>query len=193
LKTKSTPIENEGNLPAGERDEQPLLRALLAQAHRRGDTLAKLAKELGVSYERLAQWRRGEGTIAKARASVLEQAARYLGIPVVLVWVMAKEIGPLHFVWPAKASLKERMALEMERLRQDPFLGGFVPSELTTASPAIQLFVIFLYHELDGRGSQVPHAYQWLRTLQLASAGNVEGQSQLDNLRTQEAGRTGVF
>jgi hypothetical protein len=46
------------NPPVVVHDEQVLLWILVAQATQRGDTLAKLAKALGVTYERLAQWRR---------------------------------------------------------------------------------------------------------------------------------------
>ena len=82
-------IAKRRNPPPVTREEQPLLSALVSEATRRGDTLAALAKQLGVTYERLAQWRRNDALIAKANRSVLEKAATYLGLPTVLVLLMA--------------------------------------------------------------------------------------------------------
>ncbi|WP_114971143.1 hypothetical protein [Rhodoferax ferrireducens] len=172
---------------------QPLVRALVVEAARRGDTLAELAKQLGVTYVRLAQWRRQEADIGKAHASVHELAGQYLGIPTVLVLVMAKKVGLLQLVWPATASLTERIGREMEKLRQNPFFGAFVPAELAAASPALQLFVVFLVHEIEGRGANEASNYRWLRALHQAAAGDLHGQTELDELRKQSSERAGIF
>lgn len=167
------------NDPARERrrgDEQPLVRALLAQATRRGHTLVELAQHLGVSYERLSQWRRNVVGISRANESVYQNAARYLGIPTVLAMVLAQKIHIQQFVWPGGTSIAERVAHELERLRQDPFLGGFVPSELADAAPSVQLFVVFLYRQLEGQGSQEGVGYEWLQGLtRLAAGGDQPG------------------
>jgi hypothetical protein len=70
--------------PSHSASDQPLLAALVAEATRRGESLTSLARALGVTYERLAQWRRGEDSIASAKRGVHENAAGYLGIPTVL-------------------------------------------------------------------------------------------------------------
>ena len=193
LKRKEINLENAGTEPASESDAQPLLRAVVAEAQRRGDSLAQLAKQLGVTYQRLTQWRRQDGSIGNAQHSVLEKAAQYLGVPTVLVLVLANKIGLKHFVWPARASLKDRVGQELARLRQDPFLGGFVPPGLSTASAEIQLFVAFLYHEVGVQGAQGEHAYQWLRALHQAAVGDVQAQLELKSLRKHEAVRKGIF
>ena len=156
----------------GSRDVQALLRALVTQATRRGETLGGLAKALGVSYERLAQWRRGEADIRNAQASVHVKAGQYLGLPTVLVLVMAGVISLDQFVWPAKDTLPQRLAQELERLRQHPFLGPFVPPELTSADPAVKLFVAFLFHELSGGPEGAMPNFRWLNALHQASAVN---------------------
>lgn len=53
--TEKTRKVKRHNPPPVMGDEQPLLRALVFEATRRGDTLGLLAKHLGVTYERLAQ------------------------------------------------------------------------------------------------------------------------------------------
>jgi transcriptional regulator with XRE-family HTH domain len=193
MKRKEINVENAGTEPADESDAQPLMRAVVAEAQRRGDSLAQLAKQLGVTYQRLTQWRRYEGSIGNAHHSVLEKAAQYLGVPTVLVLVLANKIGLKQFVWPARAPLKDRVGQELARLRQDPFLGAFVPPGLSTASAEIQLFVAFLYHEVGGQGAQGENAYQWLRALHHAAVGDVQAQLELKSLRKHEAVRKGIF
>lgn len=186
IRTRSSP-------PLLTSDEQPLLRLLVAEATRRGDTLAELAKILGVTYERLAQWRRGAAQISKAARSVHEKAGSYLGLPTVLILVMSgfTELG--DFVWPQKESLRNRVGREIERMRQDPYLGAFVPTELTNAEPAIKLFVTFLFHELESGVGHGQAAYRWLSALQLASAGNRDGQLELQKLREAALGSRSIF
>lgn len=179
--------------PALLRDEQPLLRVLVTQAAARGDTLASLARSLGVTYERLSQWRRGEAKISRAGRPVLEKAAHYLGLPTVLVLALSGGLALADFVWPAKGSLRERVELEIERLRQDPFVGAFVPSELAKAGPAVQLFVAFLYQQLNPDETCKVTNYEWLATLHRAAAGHAEAQVKLDLLSQSSATRTNIF
>lgn len=174
---------SKANPPPVRRDEQPLLRVLVAEATRRGDTLSSLAKTLGVTYERLAQWRRSESDIGNAHHAVHENAAKYLGLPTVLVLVLAGAITLDQFVWPQKGSVSERVAREIERLRRHPFVGPFVPSELASAAPSVKLFVVFLFHELCGESAGVEPSYRWLTNLHKAAVGNVEAQLELDALR----------
>lgn len=172
------------NLSPMPHDAQPLLRALVAEATRRGDTLAALAKALGVSYERLATWRRGDADIRSARPSVHQNAARYLGVPTVLTLVMAGTISLEQFIWPQKGAMGDRMARELERLRQHPFIGPFVPAELGSAAPPVKLFVAFLFHELSGDAPGREPSYRWMSLLHQASVGNAEAQSELQTLRS---------
>jgi len=190
---KSKPVSERGKPSSRQCDTQPLLRLLVAEATRRGHTLAELAKRLGVTYGRLTQWRRNESAMANAHASVLELSAQYLGVPTVVVLVIAQKIGLQQFVWPTKASLTDRISREIDRLRRDPFLGAFVPAELTTASPALQLFVVFLFHELEGDESQGKSMYNWLTLMHQAAVGNVDAQSKLDELRGQASQNQHLF
>lgn len=157
-----------------QREDRALLGALVAQATRRGETLAGLAKILGVSYERLAQWRRGDADIGHAKTAVHEKAGQYLGLPTVLILVLAGVVNLEQFVWPAKDALPQRLAQELERLRQHPFLGPFVPPALSLAEPAVQLFVAFLFHELGGAPEGENTSFRWLNALHLATVGNAQ-------------------
>lgn len=164
-------------------DEQPLLRVLVFEAARRGETLTALAKQLGITYERLAQWRRNESQICNAHRAVHESAARYLGWPTVLVLTMAGTVGINDFVWPGLGSKEVRVAQDLERLRQDPFLGGFVPAELAEASPAVKLFVAFMFRQLVTTSAHEQLSYPWIRLMHLAAQGNTDARAQLNEFR----------
>ena len=126
------------------------MRALVEQGSRREVKMTSLQKPLGVSYERVAQCRRVYADIRHARTSVRENAARYLA-RLVLVLVLDGTVRLEQSVWPGADPLQTR--LELERLRQHPFLGGFVPPRLECAEPAVNLFVAFLFHELNARSA----------------------------------------
>lgn len=193
IKDKNLPSKTRKSPPLLTSDEQPLLRLLVAEATRRGDTLAELAKVLGVTYERLAQWRRGAAQISKSTRSVHQKAASYLGLPTVLILVLSGMTELSDFVWPQRESLRTRLGREIERMRQDPYLGAFVPKELASAEPAIKLFVTFMFHELESGPRQAQSAYHWLSALHLASAGNRDGQLELQKLREAAIGSLRVF
>ena len=187
MKSKAAPKTARANPPPVVQDEQVLLRILVAQATQRGDTLVKLARALGVTYERLAQWRRGEADISRAQRSVHEKAALYLGLPVVLVLTLAGTVSLTDMVWPSRESLSARVEMELERLRLDPFLAAFVPATLTTAEPSVRLLVAFLYRELSGPELQRGTNYHWLMALHQAARGHVEGALALEALQQEVA------
>lgn len=127
---------------------QPLLLALAAEATKRGDSLAMLAKSLGVTYVRLAQWRRNDADIGDANRSVHKNAATYLGIPPAFVPFLAGTMGLEDFVWPAKESLDTRISRELKKMRRDSYVGAFMPDALESSPQEVKLFVTFLYREL---------------------------------------------
>ncbi|MFM1907422.1 MAG: hypothetical protein RLZZ591_1099 [Pseudomonadota bacterium] len=172
-------MDKVGEMKDGERqavdntvDTQPLITALVSAANRRGQKLRELAEALGVSYERLGQWRRRPAEISSAGADVYDRAAKYLGIPTALAMVMGGQIRLNHLVWPATTTLADRVARELERLRQDASLGGFVPYGLSNAAPDIQLFVLFLYGQISGQGAKGSMELPWFSALHQAVTGD---------------------
>lgn len=149
------------------KEQQPLLRALIARADRNGDTMQHLAATLGVSYERLNQWRRGLSHIAHAKRSVHENAARYLGIPMILVQVLSERITLSDLFWPSQDNLEFKVEAEIRKLYEDPFLGAFIPRELSGVPSSVKLFVLFLYRELNssGTGRLELGSASWLRAV----------------------------
>lgn len=174
-------------------DKNPLLRLLVAQATKRGDTLSALAQALGVTYRRLTQWRNDKADIAQAHRDVYEKAAVYLGVPVILVFTLAGWLRLQDFVWPSPELLPARVALELKRLRQDPMFGAFVPPALDDTEPSVQLFVAFMYKELAGDAMKQTSNYGWLASLQQASHGSVEGAMALEVLQREARDSGRVF
>lgn len=168
--TKGQEPGRRGNL-AARREDTPLVRALIVEATRRGHTLAMLAKHLGVTYERLAQWRRHDFDMASANRQVLEAAARYLNVPTAYVLCLVGVVTLRDFVRPPQETLATRVKADMAEIRQDPYLAGMVPDALLHADPSVQLFVALLYRELGGGKRIGQDAYEWTRSLHAASLG----------------------
>lgn len=165
-------------------DDQPLLRLLIAEATRRGDTLAALAKALGVTYEHFAQWRRREADVTKASRKVLGAAAEYLQVPTVLVLCLVGTIGLADLEHPSRVSTAEFVRRQIGELRMDPYFAGFFPESLLLAQPAIQHFVAMLYGELAG--TRAPQRnYRWMKSIHFAALGNIEAEAELLSIRRQ--------
>ena len=169
--------------PPPQLDDHPLLRVLIAEATRRGDTLAAMAGALGVTYERVAQWRRKEANVSKASRCVIESAAKYLGIPTVMVLCLTGTIALRDLIYPGRTSLDAFVSRELARLRTDPSVAGFFPESLLTAPPELQHFVVMLYGELSQMGTRDQN-YHWMRAIHLAALGNTEAEAQLTSLRS---------
>ena len=155
-------------------DEQPLLRILVSTAVQRGHTLATLARGLGVTYARLGQWRRGEASIAATNRSVHLRAAKYLDLAPVLVLALAGVITLSDFVLPDLEAHEIRIRNELNAMRQDPYIGAFVPASLATAKQELIMFVIFLYHETGGSSQRGYRSAQWLTALHRAAISQFE-------------------
>lgn len=167
-------------------NDPPLLRVLIAEATRRGDTLATMARHLGVSYERVAQWRRRESDIANANRGVFEAAGVYLGVPTAYVLCMVGLITALDFTHPSLLSARERVHRQLETLRSDPAFAGFFPEALCTADPSIQQFVLLLYRELGGDSNKPTRPFEWMRSMTLAALGDLQAQAELAVLRGEK-------
>lgn len=193
VKEQNTGTSPRRSPPTRQSEERALLEALVAQATRRGDTLTALAKNLGVSYERLAQWRRGEADIRQAKTAVHERAGQYLGVPTVLILALAGVISLEQFVWPAKDALSQRLAQELERLRLHPFLGPFVPAELSGAEPAVKLFVAFLFHEMTGGPESGGNNFRWVNALHQVTVDDAQVRGKKGVLRSKAPSESLLF
>lgn len=151
--------------------QHPLVRLLIRCAEVRGDTLTALAKELGVSYERFTQWRRGEANIGNARRSVHHAAARYAGLPPILILGLCGKFELNDFIVTSAKPIKDRLQSEITRIMEHKLLGGFVPRELSEAKDPIKVLVIFLVRQIEARSETQTH---WLSVIQLIANARYE-------------------
>jgi hypothetical protein len=128
----------------------PLLDMLTHEASQRGDSLQTLARKLGVTYRRLAQWKSNNASIASAHGPVFTAAAAYLQLPRIIVMACAGVISLEDIERPSHLAQDVRLHRELEAMKQDPCVAPFVPSSLAEAPLDVRLFVTFLYKEAKG-------------------------------------------
>jgi len=145
-----------------------------------------LAKALGVTYQRLAQYRRADSDIANATRATLEAAASILEIPVAGVFILAGRLTPADLLWPSRSSMRERLKEDLDRLAADPLYAAFVGEELARAHIQVQYLVVLLYREIAPSSTRASRLPEWLRALQLASIENAEAQAMLAQLRQRK-------
>src|SRR5262249_42185937 len=146
-----------GNLPLKAKGvDDLLLKVLIEESRRRGDSYKALANHLGVTYERLYQWTRGDGSLRTARRQVHECAARYLGVPQVAVLAMSGALTAEHFISPRSPTLEASVRMEVEAMRRDPWTAGFVPESVNSAPRELQAFILLLYRTLRSTKEAIP-------------------------------------
>lgn len=185
MKSKIVTKANRRGFAGATSAERPLVRVLIAEATRRGDTLTAMAAALGVTYEHVTQWRRNDADVSRASRSVIEAAAEYLGIPTVMVLCLTGTIALGDLIYPGRASLDAFVSRELARLRTDPSFAGFFPQSLLAAPTELQHFVVMLYGELSPQVGTRNQNYQWMRAIHLAALGNTEAEAQLASLRSE--------
>lgn len=142
------------------RVEEPLIALLLKCAAKKEHSLAQLANEMGVSYQRLTQYRRGEAHLSNARKETLKNIGIYLDIPVVWVMLLSGDLGSQELSWPGDAE-RGRIRRALELMQQDLWLGPLMPPELEHASLSIQQFVVLLYRQYNAGAANLDQA-QWI-------------------------------
>lgn len=127
----------------------PLLAWLKEEASRRGDSLSKLAHALGVEVSYLLALQAGRRHTAHIGQEFADSCAQYLGVPAIVVKLLAGRICPGDFVTPGSTQqVWRRRALT--QLSQDPVFGPLLPADLSAQSGQLQDAVIALYGEATG-------------------------------------------
>jgi len=122
----------------------PVLELLLQRAAKNGHSQVQLAKAIGVSYQRLRQYRRGEAGLANALPSTLKKVSIYLDMPVVLLMVLAGRLGIQDMEWPGDVQ-RGRLQQALLAMRHDPWVGPLMPAELEQGPASVQQFVLWLW------------------------------------------------
>jgi hypothetical protein len=168
--------------------DPPLIRVLLREANRRSHGLVDIARALECTPSYLEQLRAGQRKPEHIGQEFSEAASAYLGIPTVLVKLLAGRLTARDFLWPQRTQEQE-IADCLRTLCEDPVIGAYVPNDLLVASPEVQQFVWQLYTECAEMHPwpirTLPRALQYL---QRAAQGDTAADEAFDELRSAMSG-----
>jgi hypothetical protein len=169
-----TPVPPQRTRGTVRQEDPPLMRALLREAQRRGHQLQQMADSLGCTYGYVSQLRTGIREPQHIGQEFAQKAAAYLGVPTVLVKLLAGRLALGDFAWPQR-SREEDIADGLAALRDDPVLGALVPDALYQAASEVQEFVSALYMECaeqhPHRVRALPRMLDYLQRAALCEAG----------------------
>ncbi|MDP4301640.1 hypothetical protein [Leptothrix discophora] len=140
-----------------------------------------MAHELGVPYQRIAEWRRRDTDVANAKRTVLRAAAKYLGVPPMFVFCLAGIVTVEDVMYPPESPMSERVKKALAAMRRDPAWAGFCPDALMSADHEVQRLVALLYQELRGPSESRPaREEEWMLAIHRAALGDARAQTDLD-------------
>ncbi|WP_233423803.1 helix-turn-helix domain-containing protein [Paracidovorax citrulli] len=155
----------------------PLIGWLYDECRRRGQELRQLAEALGVTYGYINQLRSGLRLTRHISDDFAVSCARYLGVPPVVVKMVAGRIPMSDFVQPHEP-VEEAMDRAMASMLDDPIARHVLPADLSGLSIEAKQGLVALYIEATGRdvlgARQLPELVRWLQraaTIHDESAG----------------------
>lgn len=185
---RPTPVEPAASVHPPQTEDPPLIRVLLREASRRSHRLDDIAQALQCTPTYLNELRCGGRKTEFIGQEFAEAVSAYLGVPTILVKLLAGRLTMSDFAWPQRTQ-EEEIADCLRVLCEDPVIGAYVPNELLTASPEVQLFVWQLYTECAEMHPwpirTLPRALQYL---QAAAQGDEVAEEALNELRDAMSG-----
>lgn len=127
----------------------PLIGWLLDEARVRGWTFKALAAELGVTYGYINQLRGGIRDVSQVSTLFAKRAARFLGVPPVVVKLMTGQLDMSDFMSPQQTE-EEFVEHALCRMMRDPKAGMFVSLDLLSADLGVKKDFLALYAEVSG-------------------------------------------
>lgn len=127
-----------------------LMAWLLHEARTQVLTTGQLASELGVELEYLSALRTGAERTVDVSAEFAAAAARFLGVPMIVIKVANGQVRASDFMMPS-ADCARNMTTALKKIQADPMFGALLPQEAFSASAAIQHFIIQCYQEASGQ------------------------------------------
>jgi transcriptional regulator with XRE-family HTH domain len=144
----------------------PLLGWLFDECDRRGQTRKELAAELGVTYSYLYQLRCGVRQTRHLSSDVASACAEYLGVPPVVVKLLAGALPMSDFVWPAQSE-EAVMDRALDTMKVDPVARALIPADVKSLPLAAKRSLVLMYAESSRQDvfgvRQLPDVLQWLQ------------------------------
>ncbi len=144
----------------------PLLGWLFDECDRRGQTRKDLAEELGITYSYLYQLRCGVRQTRYLSSEVASACARYLGVPPVVVKLLAGVLPMSDFAWPAQSE-EDLMDRALDNMKLDPVARTLLPPEVKALPLGAKRSIVLMYAESSRQDvfgvRQLPDVLQWLQ------------------------------
>ncbi|AOW13154.1 hypothetical protein LPB72_07265 [Hydrogenophaga crassostreae] len=144
----------------------PLLAWLVDEARIRDIGMQNLARQLGVSYGYIAQLRSGHREVTHISQGFAEACGRFLGVPTIMVKVLAGAISIRDFAFPNEP---EEVFVERayRRMLLDPKAKEFFPRDPGMLSVEAKTALLRLYAESSGNDvfgwRELPEMVRWLQ------------------------------
>lgn len=139
---------------------------LLDECKVRGVSHQALSAELGVTYGYINQLRSGIREITQVGPRFAQRAARFLGVPTVVVKMMAGQLTIADFI-PPQQSEEEFVENALRRMLQDPKACMFVSLDILAADLEVKKDFLALYAEVSGDDifnmKELPEMLRWLQ------------------------------
>ena len=144
----------------------PLLGWLFEECDRRGQTRREMAEELGVTYSYIYQLRCGVRQTRHLSSEVTSACARYLGVPPVVVKLLAGVLQTSDFAWPTQSE-ETVMDKALDTMKLDPVARTLLPADVKSLPLAAKRSLVLMYAESSRQDvfgvRQLPDVLQWLQ------------------------------
>lgn len=144
----------------------PLMGWMLDEARRRRIDMRDMARELDVTYGYIGQLRVGLRATANISHEFAVSCARFLGVPTVVVLLLAGYLRMSDFAFTAESE-EEIVDRALRQVQDDPQVRAAVPVELGRLSLDAKKAVVMMYAESAGADvlnlRELPEILRWLQ------------------------------
>ena len=130
-------------------DGGPLIRWLSDEAKSRRQGCNEMAREIGVSLTYIAQLKDGARSTVDIKQNIAEGCAKYLGVPPVVVKLVAGSIRLSDFVCACETE-EEMLDRVMRKVQGDPQLRYLLPPNLSQLTSPAKKALALMYAETAG-------------------------------------------
>lgn len=159
----------------------PLIGWLFDECRRRGQEYRQMAACLGVTYGYVNQLRSGLRQARHISDDFAVSCAHYLGVPPVVVKMIAGRIPISDFVTP-RESEEDALDRAMAQLLDDPVARQTLPADMRELSLSAKRALVAMYIEASGRDvlglHRLPEMVRWLQR-----AATIHDESEAEVLR----------
>lgn len=128
----------------------PLLGWLLDESLRRGHTLREMSDELGVTYSYVYQLRTGARQTEHISSELAKSCATYLGVPPIVVKMLAGAVPMADFVWPYQSD-EAVIDRALDSMKSDPVARWLLPPTVKNLPLDAKRSLVLLYSESSSR------------------------------------------